>query len=205
MLFMENNIWIIILTSLISGLIATIITIVYQRFSESKKDKKEIFKILMSHRYLISDKDNVEALNRVEVVFYKNQVVRDCWKSFLAAADEGAKTPNRESQIRDKYLKLLEEIAKCTGCKKIDWENIKKYYYPEGLASKFLEETTLRKAQIAQASATARQDQGNRNQITQEEIAMQFMLKAVESPNGIESIAKLIEFSEKNKKNKGGK
>lgn len=190
----------IIITALISGLVATILTILYQRIAEAKKDKKEIFKTLMSHRYLISDKDNVEALNRVEVVFYKNKEVRKCWHKFLSAADDAAKNPKSENTILDKYLRLLEEIAKCTGCDGIDWENIKEYYYPQGLASKILEETTLRRAQIAQASAVARQDQGNRNQMTAEEIGMQFMLKAMESPNGVESIAKIMELAGKNAK-----
>ena len=198
-----DNVWIVVITSLISGLVATIVTIIYQRVSESRKDKKEIFKVLMSHRYLISDKDNVEALNRVEVVFYKNKEVRECWKKFLSAADDAAKNPNNPSNdtdINDKYLKLLEEIAKCTGCKGIDWENIKKYYYPQGLSSKILEETALRRAQISQASAVAQQDQGNRSQMTAEEVGMRFMLKAMESPNGVESIAKIIELSGKGSK-----
>lgn len=198
-----DNMWIVIITSLISGLVATIVTIIYQRVSESRKDKKEIFEILMSHRYLISDKDNVEALNRVEVVFYKNKEVRECWKKFLSAADDAAKNPNNPSNdtdINDKYLRLLEEIAKCIGCKGIDWENIKKYYYPQGLSSKILEETALRRAQISQASAVAQQDQGNRNQMTAEEVGMRFMLKAMESPNGVESIAKIMELSGKGAK-----
>ena len=198
-----DNVWIVVITSLISGLIATIATIIYQQISESKKDKKEIFKILMSHRYLISDKDNVEALNRVEVVFYKNKEVRECWKKFLSAADDAAKNPNNPSNdtdINDKYLRLLEEIAKCTGCEGIDWENIKKYYYPQGLSSKILEESTLRRAQIAQASAVSQQDQGNRNQMTAEEVGMRFMLKAMESPNGVESIAKIMAMSGKGSK-----
>jgi len=192
-----ENVLLVVVTSLISGLIATIITIFYQRFSESNKDKKEIFKVLMSHRYLISDQENVEALNRVEVVFYKNQSVRECWKNFLAAADEGAKNPNHENNINDKYLKLLEEIAKCIGCKGINWENIKKYYFPQGLSTKILEETTLRRVQITQASAVAQQDLSNNSQITSEELAMKFILKALESPNGMDSLAKIIKFSEK--------
>lgn len=198
-----DNVWIVVVTSLISGLVATIVTIVYQRVSEAQKDKKEIFKVLMSHRYLISDKDNVEALNRVEVVFYKNKEVRECWRKFLVAADDAAKmpnNPNNETDINDKYLRLLEEIAKCTGCKGIDWENIKKYYYPRGLSSKILEETVLRRAQISQASAVAQQDQGNVSQMTKEELGMQVMLKALESPNGIESIAKMMELSSKGPK-----
>ena len=198
-----DNIWVVVITSLISGLIATIVTIIYQRVSESMKDKKDIFKIMMSHRYLISDKDNVEALNRVEVVFYKNKQVRECWRKFLSAADDAAKNPgdaNNTNDINDKYLRLLEEIAKCTGCKGIDWENIKKYYYPQGLSSKILEETTLRRAQISQASAVAQQDQGSRSQMTAEEMGMKVMLKAMESPNGIESIAKIMELSGKGSK-----
>ena len=38
-----DNVWIVVITSLISGLVATIVTIIYQRVSESRKDKKGNF------------------------------------------------------------------------------------------------------------------------------------------------------------------
>ena len=66
----------IIVAAVGSGLVATIITLIVQRVSETRKLKICIFEILMSHRYLIADKENVEALNKVEVIFHKDSEVR---------------------------------------------------------------------------------------------------------------------------------
>lgn len=40
-----DNVWIIIITSLISGILATILTIIVQRISEVKRSKRDIFEI----------------------------------------------------------------------------------------------------------------------------------------------------------------
>lgn len=138
-----DNVWIIIITSLISGILATILTIIVQRISEVKRSKRDIFEILMSHRYMIPDKINVEALNKIDVVFYKDESVRKSWGEFLAAAYAAKETPNRTTDVNDKYLRLLEEIAKVIGYNNINWENIKKYYFPQGLSTKIMEEETL--------------------------------------------------------------
>lgn len=152
----------------------------------------------MSHRYLIHDKDNVEALNKIDVVFYKDSEVRSAWKEFLSAADLAASNPTKISEINDKYLTLLEKIASAIGYKKINWENIKKYYLPNGLSTQILEESALRKAQIKQATQISSQDKSTGTNA--EEFGMQFILKALDSPNGMDMISKLIELGKKPKK-----
>ncbi len=194
-----DNIWILIVTSLLSGLIATVITLICQKNLEKKREKEEIFKILMSHRYLISDKDNVEAINRVEVVFYKNQKVVESLKSFMDAADEAMTNSSKLTLIDDRYLKLLEEMSKCLGKKDIDWEKIKRFYYPQGLASKIIEEAALRKAQITQANGVAQQ-QLKGSQISNTELGLRLVTKAMESPNGLEMLTKLAEIADKTNK-----
>ena len=179
-----------------SGLLATVITLLVQKHTETKRLKLYIFETLMSHRYLISDKENVEALNKVEVVFHNDNNVRQAWKEFLDEADKGATNIVAGVNINDKYLKLLERIAESIGYKKINWENIKRFYYPTGLSTKITEETLLRKAQLTQASAIANQDTSN-GQITPEQFGMQFILKAMESPDGLEKIAKIAEMGKK--------
>lgn len=99
----------IIIGAIASGLLATIVTLVVQRNSELKRVKIEMFETLMAHRYLMHDKDNVEALNKVDVVFHKNADVRKAWTEFLDAADRGAANPTANNNIDDKYLKLLEK------------------------------------------------------------------------------------------------
>jgi len=192
----------IVIAAVGSGLVATIITLVVQRISETKRIKIEIFEILMSHRYLIADKENVEALNRVEVVFHKDDEVRKAWSDFLNAADAGATNPALSSTTYDKYLKLLEKIANNVGYKRIDWENIKHFYYPNGLAAKITEEEMLRKAQLSQVTSVATQDTSN-GQLSAEQFGMQFLLKAMDSPDGLEKMVKIAEMAGQGKK--GGK
>ena len=78
-----DNLWLVIISSLLSGIIATIITIIVQRHNELLKEKRGIFSVLMAHRYLIHDKDNVETLNKIDAVFYKEKQVRDKWVDFM--------------------------------------------------------------------------------------------------------------------------
>lgn len=186
----------IIIGTIGSGLVATIITLIVQRHSEIKKVKIEIFETLMAHRYLKHDKDNVEALNKIDVVFYNNTEVRKAWTEFLDAADRGAENPMANNNIDDKYLKLLEKIAIAIGYKNVNWENIKRYYFPEGLSNKISEETMLRKAQLAQVTAVAKQDSSS-GQTTAEQFGMQFLLKALEAPDGLEKVARIAEMAGK--------
>lgn len=192
----------IVIAAVGSGLLATIITIAVQKYSETKRIKLDILEVLMSHRYMISDKDNVEALNKVEVVFHNNKDVRSAWEDFLNAADRSAENPALIGTTVDKYNKLLENISNCVGYKNIDWENIKRFYYPQGLANKIAEEELLRKSQLLQASAESKQDTSS-GQMTAEQFGMQFMMKALETPDGLEKVAKIAEIA--NKSGKTGK
>lgn len=199
---MENSIFVLVITSLLSGIIATVITILVQKHNENMREKRQIFSTLMAHRYLISDKENVEALNRIDAVFYKHKKVREAWSAFMDAADKSAKDPtvDQKGHLIDKYLKLLEIIADVVGYKNITWDEIKKSYFPVGLSEKITEETALRKAQIQQASAYINQDHPNPNQMTNEEMGMRVIMKALENPDGIAAIGKLMELGMKNKK-----
>lgn len=189
----------IIIGAIASGLLATIVTLVVQRNSELKRVKIEMFETLMAHRYLMHDKDNVEALNKVDVVFHKNADVRKAWTEFLDAADRGAANPTANNNIDDKYLKLLEKIAIVIGYKNIDWENIKRYYFPAGLSNKISEEAMLRKAQLSQANAVANQDSSS-GQTSAEQFGMKVLLKALDSPDGLEKVARIAELTTKAKK-----
>ena len=189
----------VVIAAVGSGLIATLITLLVQKHNEIKRIKVSIFETLMAHRYMISDKENVEALNKVEVVFHSDNDVRQAWKEFLDEADKGATNIVAGVNVNDKYLKLLEKIAESIGYKKINWENIKRFYYPTGLSTKITEEALLRKAQLTQASAIANQDTSN-GQMTPEQFGMQFILKAMDSPDGLEKIAKIAEMGNKSAK-----
>ena len=100
----------VIASSLISGLLATIVTIVVQKKSELRKSQREIFETLMSYRYGIALKESVVALNKIDIVFYKNHNVIQAWKDFKQEALRAGDNPNKPNNIQDKHLKLLEQI-----------------------------------------------------------------------------------------------
>ena len=191
-----NDILLVILTALVSGLFATIITLWWQRKTELRRSKMKIFETLMAHRYMIFAQECVNALNSIDVVFYKDTSVRKAYSDFL---QEAAKKPEFNPNIADKHLKLLEEMSKALGLKDIHWDDIKQSYYPAGLSEKVMEESILRKMQIQSASAALSQEQAPQNtpannQFTEQMIA-QMLPMLLQNP---ESLKMLIEFS-KNK------
>ena len=114
-------------TALISGLLATVVTILWQRKTVSYNRKLSVFNTLMSYRYMISSQPSVNALNTVDVVFYDDEKVRDAYGVFL---DEASKKPEFNPQIDEKYLKLLEAMAVSLKMHDIDWDDIKHCYCP---------------------------------------------------------------------------
>ena len=176
----------VVITALSSGLIATLVTIWWQKRSQLKKDKTEIFATLMSKRYEISAEESVDALNMIDVVFYKSSKVRTAWNNFTDATN-AQESPTKVQTITDKHLRLLEVIAEDIGYKDIHWDDIKQYYYPVGLSTKKQDEAVLRKVQIDAALAQIKgsQGQGNAAQIdAQTEQNNQMLLKALENPDG---------------------
>lgn len=140
-----RDIILIIGTALISGLFATLITLFWQHKSQVFEKKYNIFKTLMSYRYMTVAEECVKALNSIDVVFYKDKKVRDAYEKFLL---ETEKAPEEHSNVDDKYLKLLEEISKSLKLEAIRWDTIKHTYLPSTLAEKIYEENLLRKIQI---------------------------------------------------------
>ncbi len=66
-----ENIALVIITALISGLLATLVTIWWQRRAGIFASKMRIFETLMSYRYMISSEESVKALNSIDIIFIK--------------------------------------------------------------------------------------------------------------------------------------
>ena len=196
-----DSIVLIVLTSLISGLFATLVTILWQKISQEKQRKRDVFETLMSYRYDICDEKNVAALNKIHVVFQKNKEVIQAYQEFKAEADHAALNPDKPNQIFDKLLKILEAMAKCLGYNNINWEVIKSYYLPQGLSTKLQEEALLRKAQLKLATQP-NDAKDNFHVPTSEEFGMQVAMKILESPNGAHQLIQLAEKFQKNKTKK---
>lgn len=131
-----------------SGVVATVITILYQKFSGEQTAKRKVFETAVSYRFFISEEENVKSLNSIDVVFHKNQKVRQAWKSYMDEADKPSSNPQ---QLNDRYIKLLEEMALACGYKDIRWDDLKRYYYPSGLLNRKNDDEVLKKLQIKAA------------------------------------------------------
>ena len=187
---------IVVLTALCSGLIATLVTILWQKKSGVKNEKIKIFTTLMSKRYDIAAEESVNPLNMIDVVFYQSEKVRSAWKSFLETTNQ-PDSPTRSQAINDKHLKLLEVIAEDIGYEEIRWDDIKQYYYPIGLSNLRQDEAVLRRVQIDAGLAQINESKkhGEVSQAnTNDQIAPQVLIEAMRNPDGL---LKLMEAAEK--------
>lgn len=190
-----DNVFLVIVTALISGLFATLVTIWWQGRAAVRKSKMKIFETLMAYRYMIVAEPSVHALNSIDVVFYKDENVRRAYSDFL---NEAAKRPEMNPNTADKHLKLLEEMAKALNLKNIHWDDIKQAYCPNGLFERLHEEELLRKMQIQTAANALEVQKEQQNTPAQEQVNQQILLKIlpelIKNPDGLKT---LMEFGEK--------
>ncbi len=141
---MENIITVIV-SAVVSGVLATVITLWWQAKSEKIKMRREIFTTLMAYRFKISHAESVKALNCIQAVFYDCPDVQKAWSKFKEAVDA---MPANANKISDAHITLLEEISKVLKYSSLNWKDIKTYYFPEALAQEITDSNLLRKAQI---------------------------------------------------------
>lgn len=188
----------IAIATALSGLFATLVTLFVQKKSEEKRVKIQIFETLMSHRYRMADKENVEELNKISVIFHNSQRVRTAWDEFIKTVNIQNVGPEiLNKSIGEKYTKLLEEIGKSIGYKDVSWEDINHFYFPTGLATELSEEELLRKAQLSQLS-TEKQNQES-SQLTNEQFAMQLLLKSIEHPESLSGLLEIAKIGSRKK------
>lgn len=191
-----ENIITILTSALLSGAFTTIIMLWWQQRSQKRQAKVHIFTTLMSKRYDLAAEESVEALNMIDVVFYKDEKVRTAWIEFKNAT-ELPETESKSQMIIDKHLRMLEVMAENIGYKKICWENIKRYYYPIGLSDRKRDEAILRRVQIDAGIAQIKREEEHKESAQvdpQAYIKNQLIFKAIENP---ESLVKLLEVAEK--------
>jgi hypothetical protein len=142
-----DEVLLVVVSALVSGLIATFITLWWQKRTEAYNRKMKVFETLMIYRIpgVLHFKENVHTLNSIDVVFYDDENVRRAYKDFLNETD---KPKEMNPNIQDKHLKLLEEMAKSLGLKKLCWEDIKHPYFPIGYSDLLKDEEAIRKTSI---------------------------------------------------------
>ena len=202
-MFYMNSIIATVISIIFSGLAATVITILYQKFSAEKSAKRRVFETAVAYRFFISEEENVKALNSIEAIFYNNANVRRAWKAFL---EESNKKTEKPEQLNDKYIKLLEEMAIACGYKKIKWDDLKPYYYPIGLSEQKRNEEILKRLQIKVAEQNAISQAGRQNtsqpEVFTNELILQLLHKLLENPEGFE---RLLDIAEKSNSKEAGK
>lgn len=188
-----DNTFLVIMTALISGLCATLVTLVWQHRTRIYTNKMNIFRTLMSYRYMISDERCVAALNSIDVVFYKDKQIREAYKGFW---DETMKpqTPTQNGAILDKFLKLLEEMGKVLGLKDIHWDDIKRDYYPTGLSEKLDGERLLRQLQLQKAME---KNTGYNQQEITPDVQIAVLNMITELSKNPENLKTVLNFAEK--------
>lgn len=181
-----TSMFVTVAAALVSGLLGAGLTLIIQHYGNIKKEKRECLKTLMSFRYDIVNEKSINILNSIDVVFYKDKHVISAWKNFRDATNKSGRAPTQENfnAQNDKYLKLIEEIAKVSGNSKIDWEDVKNFYFPKGMADKMNAEIIIRNAQV---SAALQPQQGKQNNADQ-----QFVLDIVKDPNAVTGLITLM-------------
>lgn len=185
---MDNTI-IIILSALLSGLIATGLTLFWQYRNGRRNERNMIFKTLMAYRFHVSNIDNIKALNLVEVVFHDVNEVSEAYRNFII---ESRKKESNETF--DAYITLLEKIAKSLKYKNINWSAIKnRNYCPDVLSNKINEEETLRKLMLETAKINLERTEQAVGIDPNQAMTMQLLTTLLQNPTSLESILKFAD------------
>lgn len=156
-----------IIAIVLSPIIAVLITRYLSIRTDKKKDKMEIFKILMATRYNRCTIEYVRALNSIDVVFYDSKKVRKAWSDYYSVLQNP--TPN-SNLISDKELLLIEAMAQDLHYTNIKWENVKSFYFPQWLSTQYQQEANFKNAQLTITSSISQSlsESGMKNDNKQE-------------------------------------
>lgn len=130
-----------LVAAIISGVLATIITLVVNAKSEKKRIKRELVDDLFGFRYQLGMRESQSAvqgkleidiyafglkraLNRVPIVFSENEDVLskyDIWYNALQIAD----TSEREKKANETYVDLIKAICNDVGIECSNWNDSK--------------------------------------------------------------------------------
>lgn len=142
---MENTTYIIIsiIAIILSPIIAVSISLWYQSYQSKRDAKLRLFITLMAHRKTLPPvPDFVNALNLIDVVFYKNEGIIGLWHEYYDLLHQEFSEKVRESWDH-KYLELLSEIAKELGYKGLKQTDIDKFYSPIAHGKQYLKNQEL--------------------------------------------------------------
>lgn len=128
-----------VIAIIMAPIVAVLIGQILQNRAEKRKDKLQIFKILMTSRIYGWTVESVHALNIIDIVFLDDKDVRTAWKDLNEKYHVANPDPQHLKKIESAQYKLLETMACSLGYKdKITWETIQNPYIPDGMVSQMM-------------------------------------------------------------------
>lgn len=146
------NEWISIIAVLMSPLIAVCVTMWLEKRRQKRKDKLELFQVMMTQRGIAESYLWVNALNSMHIIFSDDKEVLSALNVFLDTTN--VKNPEDMNIINfeNKKIKLLEVMAKSLGySKNINWEQIKSPYIPRWMEQEQAFNSIMKEAQLKYA------------------------------------------------------
>src|SRR5437016_977421 len=80
---LKTSEWIMVAAVIVGPILAVLTQLFWQRWRLKQDQRLWVFGTLMSLRAAALSPDYVRALNYIDVVFYKNEKVRERWKTLL--------------------------------------------------------------------------------------------------------------------------
>jgi len=146
--------------AILAILAAPIVALQIQKYIEDRKEirarKMQIFRTLMATRATRLDAKHIEALNMIDIEFFKNEKVTEKWKLLLDNFANYPQDPNKKnyesklSSCAEKsdglFVDLLSEMAKSLDYK-FDKVHLKRnIYIPKGQADYMMSQEFMRRA-----------------------------------------------------------
>ena len=139
---------------LIAPIVAVIVGQKLQDRSQKRKDKMEIFRVLMMNRGIGWTADTVRALNIIDIAFSDDSTVRTRWKEYYNQLCIQAPNDMQRKQIQEAQDKLLEAMARSLGYKEqVTWETIQNPYIPKGMWDAMQQQQNIQNGQEKWAGA----------------------------------------------------
>jgi hypothetical protein len=124
-------IWLSIVSTLLSPVIAVIITLWWQNRKEKRDAKERLFLTLMAHRKAYPPSQQwVDGLNVIDVVFADIPQVVELWHRYYEYLAVHSPSDNYQSREHT-YLLMLSAMARSLGYRKLEQTDIDKFYSPQ--------------------------------------------------------------------------
>lgn len=112
--------WITVIALILGPLLAIALQLGFEKRREERKRRMQVLDTLMSFRGRIFHSDCVQAVNRIDLVFYHNSEVRQKYAVFYAHLDSDSMkseepSPEAVSKADDLAAELISEMAKDLG------------------------------------------------------------------------------------------